>query len=221
MSTSLGLEIAVNRFFPATLCLLVAVMAQAQSGRLVGMDALPEDGTPRLLGADEVDCSRILDAGARQSCEDAQGKPAPPVETISAEDRALLAARMTPQARQAAAPKNLQDPIVCERFSPQESDHFTIAARDGSQEVVDGNAYLYFRVSKDDDLVELPEVFVGDTLPKTFAARMSDGSTKYLGDGKWLEEATRVQSGESYRVRLTIQSPGTTSIAESLACLTP
>ena len=50
---------------------------------------------------------------------------------------------------------------------------------------------------------------------------MSDGSTKYLGDGKWLEEATRVQAGESYRVRLTIQSPGTTSIAESLACLTP
>lgn len=102
----------MNRFFPAMLCLLVAVMAQAQTGRLVGMDALPEDGTLRLVGADEVDCSRILDAGARQSCEDAQGKPAPPVETISAEDRALLAARMTPQARQAAAPKNLQDPIV-------------------------------------------------------------------------------------------------------------
>lgn len=203
-------------FIPALAGLLAAVAGHAQSGRLIGMDALPDSATRRLVGADEADCSRIPDAAARQSCEAARIPAIPP-----ADDRALLAARMTPQARQAAAPKSLQDTIVCERFSPQESDHYAITATGASQEIVDGNAYLYVSVSKEGDIEELLDVFVGDTLPKTFTVRMSDGTIRHLGDGKWLEEKTRVQAGESYRVRLTILAPDSTGIAESLACLTP
>lgn len=177
----------------ATLLFATAGTIHAETARLTGMT--PEEAMRRLLGIDEVDCHRVKSYPAQQECFIAQQKF---------------------RAGQAAI---LQSEFTCERYNPSPQDHLHITVQDAVQEKNEEQTYLYLQITKDSRQKELPEVFVGDTLPKTFAAQMEDGSIKCLGDGKWLEEKKRVASGESYRVRMSVTAAGDASVI-GLVCLT-
>lgn len=112
----------------------------------------------------------------------------------------------------------MQNDFTCERYHPSPQDHLHITVQDAVQETTDEYTYLYLTVKKDSRQKELPAVFVGDTLPNTFAALMADGRTRRLGDGKWLETKKRVASGESYRVRMTVLAAERQPVS-ALVCL--
>lgn len=178
----------------AALLLITAGVVYAEAGRLT---VVAPESTPvrQLLGVNDADCRRVKGYLAQQEC--------------FAEQQRVRAARQVTV---------LQSDFTCERYHPSPQDHWHVTVQDAVQEMDDERVYLYLTVEKDNHQKELPAVFVGDTLPKTFAAHMADGSVRRLGDGRWLEGQKRVAGGESYRVRMTVLAAEPLPVS-SLVCL--
>lgn len=175
------------------LLLITAGFVHADAGRLAV--STPEGNMRQLFAVNEVDCHHVKGYLAQQTCFAEQQK-------WRAEQQTTI----------------VQNDFTCERYHPSPQDHLHITVQDAVQETTDEYTYLYLTVKKDSRQKELPAVFVGDTLPNTFAALMADGSTRRLGDGKWLETKKRVASGESYRVRMTVLAAERQPVS-ALVCL--
>ena len=113
----------------------------------------------------------------------------------------------------------LNGDVACERTDTRSSDHQKITVSDASQDF-DGRAvHLYLKVSKESATKEIPDYYVREILPNTFAARLSNGTWTHLGkNGQWQDKATRVERDTAYRVGFTLYPPSGV-IVKGVACL--
>lgn len=176
-----------------------------------------EPAERRLVGSDEVDCNKVKDYRARQQCQ--QSKRQAQHEQTRGKTETPLAERMAWQHDEAPVAAILNGDVACERTDTRSSDHQKITVSDASQDF-DGRAvHLYLKVSKESATREIPDYYVREILPNTFAARLSNGTWTHLGkNGQWQDKATRVERDTAYRVRYTLYPPGS-AIVEGIACL--
>ena len=178
-----------------------------------------EPAERRLVGADEADCNKVKDYRARQQCQQVKQKSKPQTEQPHGKTETPLAERMAWQHDETPVSAILNGDVACERTDTRISDHQKITVSDASQDF-DGRAvHLYLKVSKESATREIPDYYVREILPNTFAARLSNGTWTHLGkNGQWQDKATRVERDTAYRVRYTLYPPGS-AIVEGIACL--
>lgn len=176
-----------------------------------------EPAERRLVGADEADCNKVKDYRARQQCQ--QSKRQAQNEQTRGKTETPLAERMAWQHDEAPVAAILNGDVACERTDTRSSDHQKITVSDASQDF-DGRAvHLYLKVSKESATKEIPDYYVREILPNTFAARLSNGTWTHLGkNGQWQDKATRVERDTAYRVGFTLYPPSGV-IVKGVACL--
>lgn len=176
-----------------------------------------EPAERRLVGSDEVDCNKVKDYRARQQCQ--QSKRQAQNEQTRGKTETPLAERMAWQHDEAPVAAILNGDVACERTDTRSSDHQKITVSDASQDF-DGRAvHLYLKVSKESATREIPDYYVREILPNTFAARLSNGTWTHLGkNGQWQDKATRVERDTAYRVRYTLYPPNGV-IVKGVVCL--
>lgn len=178
-----------------------------------------EPAERRLVGADEADCNKVKDYRARQQCQQAKQKSKPQTEQPRGKTETPLAERMAWQHDEAPVAAILNGDVACERTDTRSSDHQKITVSDASQDF-DGRAvHLYLKVSKESATKEIPDYYVREILPNTFAVRLSNGTWTHLGkNGQWQDKATRVERDTAYRVGFTLYPPSGV-IVKGVACL--